>query len=139
MPERVLLVLVLAILIVAATFALRRWNASRIAGIRQAAPDWRTLGAEPDGRPTVIAFSTPSCAACHAAQSPAIQVARATLGEPTVRLIDVDAARQPEVARAFGVLTVPSTVVIAARGTRTIAVNQGFTPSARLVEQLHQS
>jgi thiol-disulfide isomerase/thioredoxin len=139
MAERFLLVLVLAILIVVGTYALRRWNARRIARIGQEAPDWRTLGAEPDGRRTVIAFSTPSCAACHAAQSPAIQVARATVGEPSVRLIDVDAARQPEVARAFGVLTVPSTVVIAARGTRIVAVNQGFTPSSRLVEQLQQS
>lgn len=139
MPERIVLVLALAALVGLGVLAVRRWNVRRIADIRRTPPDWRTLGAAPDGRRTVIAFSTPSCAACHAAQSPAIAVALAQLGEPSVRLIDVDAARQPEVARAFGVLTVPSTVVIAARGTRIVAVNQGFTPSSRLVEQLQQS
>jgi thiol-disulfide isomerase/thioredoxin len=99
-------------------------------------PNWLALGVAPDDRRTVIAFSTPSCAACHAAQSPAIEHARAELAEVDIRRIDVDVARQPEVARLFGILTVPSTVIIGPHGTRIVAVNQGFTPSARLVEQL---
>jgi len=37
----------------------------------------------------------------------------------------VDAAEKPEVARAFGVLTVPSTAVLAPKG-HLVAVNQGF-------------
>jgi len=92
------------------------------------------LGAEPDGRRTLIAFSTPSCSACHQAQTPAIELAFKQLVD--VRLLRVDAARQPDAARAFGILTVPSTVVVAAGGKHVVAVNHGFTPSQRLVEQL---
>jgi hypothetical protein len=33
-------------------------------------------------------------------------------------------------------LTVPSTVVLDADGQHIVAVNQGFAPSARLVQQL---
>jgi hypothetical protein len=117
---------------------IRQWNARRVAGLRRLAPDWRVLGVKPDGRRTVVAFSTPSCAACHVAQSPAIERARVELSGVEIRRIDVNAARIPEAARAFGIVTVPSTVVIAAQGTRIVAVNQGFTPSDRLVEQLQR-
>jgi thioredoxin-like negative regulator of GroEL len=55
-----------------------------------------------------------------------------------MRVIKVDAARQPAIARAFGVLTVPTTIVLAASG-KVIAVNQGFAPSKRLVEQLQRA
>jgi len=110
-----------------------------VSQIKQTGPDWKSLGAQPDGRRTVIAFSTPSCAACHQAQAPAIDHVRQQLGHDAVRLIKVDAARQPHVARAFGVLTVPSTVVIKASGNEIVALNQGFAPSARLAEQLQQA
>ncbi|HTD76601.1 MAG TPA: thioredoxin family protein, partial [Chloroflexota bacterium] len=103
-----------------------------------AAPLWEALGETPDGRRAVVAFSTPSCAACHTAQAPAIQVAEQQLGASSVRVIRVDASRQPEVARAFGVLTVPSTVVLEPAG-RVVAVNQGFAPSRRLIEQLQSA
>lgn len=100
------------------------------------APNWNVLGVEPDGRRTVIAFSTSSCATCHTAQSPAIERARAALADCDIRRIDVDAARQPDAARAFGILTVPSTVVISAPGTRIVVVNQGFVSSSQLEAQL---
>jgi hypothetical protein len=54
-------------------------------------------------------------------------------------VIPVDAARRPEVARAFGILTVPSTVVIGAAGKQIVAINQGFAPSGRLLEQLRRA
>jgi len=137
MAERIILVAVFAALVFAAVVIVRRLNARRVAGLQAVAPDWSALGAAPDGRRTLIAFSTPSCAACHRAQTPAIEVAFKQLGD--VRLIRVDAARQPEAARAFGILTVPSTVVLAAGGEHIVAVNQGFAPSSRLVQQLHQA
>jgi hypothetical protein len=136
MLERVLLIAVLSLVVVAAVLLVRRWNAGRQRQLQQSAPDWAALGAEPDGRRTLIAFSTPSCAACHQAQAPAIDLVRKQLGEDAVRVIRVDAARQPQAARAFGILTVPSTVVVTAGGQQIVAVNQGFAPSTRLVQQL---
>jgi hypothetical protein len=138
MAERIVLVAVFAAVIVAAVMVVRRLNARRVAGLQAVGPDWSALGAQPDGRRTLIAFSTPSCAACHQAQAPAIEVAFKQLVDE-VRLIRVDAARQPEAARAFGILTVPSTVVLDADGEHIVAVNQGFAPSATLLQQLRQA
>jgi F plasmid transfer operon protein len=139
MPERIALVVALIAILTVAVLFTRTWNAQRIHLVQQAAPNWDALGVQPDGRRTLIAFSTPSCAACHKAQTPAIDVARTQFGEQAVRVIPVDAARQPRAAEAFGILTVPSTVVVAASGSQIVAVNQGFASSARLVEQLQHA
>ena len=139
MLERVALVIAVAFALTLAVVAIRRWNRRRLARLRQVSPDWNVLGTAPDSRRTLIAFSTPSCAACHQAQAPAIDLVRAQLGEEALRVIRVDAASEPRAARAFGILTVPSTVVVAAGGQRIVAVNQGFAPTARLVEQLQSA
>jgi thioredoxin-like negative regulator of GroEL len=95
---------------------------------------WRTLGVEPDERPMIVAFSTPGCAACHTAQKPAL-AALEERAPGVVRVIHVDAAARPEVARAFSVMTVPATVVLDARGA-VVAANQGFATTERLAEQV---
>jgi thiol-disulfide isomerase/thioredoxin len=136
MELRLIVVLALSALMVGGFVLARGWNARNVRHLKQQAPAWTVLGHQPDGRRTLIAFSTPSCAACHSAQAPAIDRAAEQLGASEVRVIRIDAARQPEVARAFGVQTVPSTVVLAADGDQIVAVNQGFTPSGRLLEQL---
>lgn len=140
MAQRLELLLVVAGLIALAILLVRAWNARRVRRLigESGAPLWDTLGDTPDGRRTLIAFSTPSCAACHTAQAPAISAVVDRLGPAEVRVIRVDAARRPEVARAFGVLTVPSTIVLAPAG-QVVAVNQGFASSSRLVEQLQRT
>ncbi len=95
---------------------------------------WQALSTAPDGRPAVVAFSTPSCAACHTAQRPALaQLERRAQG--AVRVLEVDAAARPEVARKFGVLTVPTTAILDPSG-RLTALNNGFAPLSRLAEQV---
>jgi F plasmid transfer operon protein len=140
MPERVALVLVVAAAFTLLVLFVRQLNARRLKVLQQRGPAWDRLDLQPDGRPTLIAFSTASCAACHQAQAPAIDLARKQLGgEQAVRVINIDAAQQPHAARAFGILTVPSTVVVAAEGRQIVAVNQGFASSARLLQQLQRS
>jgi len=109
----------------------------RFARLRSAGRDalWESLGTLPDGRPTVVAFSTPSCAACWTAQKPALAALQERVRDG-VRVIAVDAAQQPRVARAFGVLTVPATVVLDQSGG-VLAANQGFATADRLAAQLH--
>ena len=136
-PERLFVVITISVLLTLAIVFVRTLNARRQAALTE--PAWHVLGEQPDGRRTLIAFSTPSCAACHKAQAPAIEVVQERLGADQLRVIKVDAARQPEIAKAFGILTVPSTVVIGGEGTSIVAVNQGFAPSSRLVEQLRQA
>jgi thioredoxin-like negative regulator of GroEL len=95
---------------------------------------WDLLAAAPDGRPAVVAFSTPSCAACHTAQKPALAVLESR-AEGAVRVLEVDAASRPEVASRFGILTVPATAVLDPTG-QLRAVNHGFAGADRLAEQL---
>jgi thioredoxin-like negative regulator of GroEL len=137
MPERLAILVVVALGVGFTVVVVRRWNARRIRRL-VGTPLWEDLGERPDGRSTVVTFSTPSCAACHQAQAPAVAAVERQLGSHAVRLIRVDAAERPEVARAFGVLTVPSTAVLAPQG-HLVAVNQGFAPSNKLVEQLQRA
>src|SRR5438128_1894699 len=140
MVERLLLLLGVAVAVAVAIVVVRGWNQRRVRSLTNVAGSqtWQNLGEQPDGRRAVVSFSTPSCAACHTAQAPAVKALEAHLDPEVVRVIKVDAARQPEVARAFGVLTVPSTIVLAPTG-QVVAVNQGFAPQRRLVEQLQRA
>jgi thioredoxin-like negative regulator of GroEL len=141
MLERFAILVALGALIALAVVAMRAWNGRRLRHLlatSNAAPFWDSLGEAPDGRPTLVTFSTPSCAACRSAQAPAVSAVEERLGVSAVRVIRVDAALRPEIASAFGVQTVPSTVVLAPAG-RVVAVNQGFAPSRRLVEQLQRA
>ena len=135
MAERLAIIVLVAVMVTAAVLVIRRWNARRVIELIAQAPLWDALGESPDGRRTLVAFSTPSCAACRTAQAPAIKAVEQQLGAAEIRVIKVDASKQPQVARAFGVLTVPSTVVLEPAG-RVVAINQGFVPSRRLIEQL---
>lgn len=134
--ERALILAVLAALVAALVLSGRRLAGRRFERTRGASGDtlWESLGTTPDGRPTVVAFSTPGCTACWTAQKPALAALqqRARNG---VRVIQVDAAGQPQVARTFGVLTVPATVVLDRSGG-VLAANQGFATTDRLAAQL---
>jgi thiol-disulfide isomerase/thioredoxin len=137
--NQVLVLAVVGLLVVALVVAGRTAAASRLRRLRRlgAGPLWSALGAAPDGRPTIVAFSTPGCAACRAVQQPAL-AALQQRARDGVRVIHVDAAERPEVARVFGILTVPATVVIDADGD-VRAANQGFATTEKLVAQLEVS
>jgi thioredoxin-like negative regulator of GroEL len=107
----------------------RAWTRRRLQSVASAPPVlWGLLGAHPNGRPTVVAFSTPSCKEC-GLQS------RILAGLSPLRVINVDAAARPDVAHAFGVLTAPSTAVLGGDGS-LVAVNHGLALSEKLREQL---
>jgi thiol-disulfide isomerase/thioredoxin len=134
--ERLLVVAALAVLVAGLIAGGRALARGRFSELRASDPDrlWAALRAEPDGRPTIVAFSTPSCAACRAAQEPALAALQAQVGGD-LRVIHVDAAERPEVAGTFGVLTVPATVVLDRLG-RVAAANQGFATADQLALQL---
>jgi thioredoxin-like negative regulator of GroEL len=78
-----------------------------------------------------VAFSTPSCKEC-GLQS------RILAGLNPLRVINVDAAARPDVAHAFGILTAPSTAILAGDGS-LVAVNHGLALSETLREQLDEA
>lgn len=88
----------------------------------------------PPGRPMVLAFTSPDCAACQAAQRPALAELAARAGDG-VQIREVDVLADRETARAFGVFSVPSTAVLDATG-RVVALNIGFASADRLLAQL---
>jgi thioredoxin-like negative regulator of GroEL len=133
---RALLLVGISLGLVLGTVLARAWAARRARAVRatSTAELWARLGATSDGRPTVVAFSSPSCAACHTAQRPAL---RALASTHDVRTIEIDVASQPDVARAFGILSVPATVLLSDAGV--LRINHGFRSAQALAQQLAEA
>jgi thioredoxin-like negative regulator of GroEL len=136
MIERFLIILSLALVVVAAALAVRAWSGRRVAGLNTAQSRglWNALGESPDGRPSLVVFSTPSCTACRTAQHPAVEAVEARFGG-ALRILKVDLSRRPAVGHAFKVLTAPSTVVLSGDG-RVGSFNHGFAPADQLAAQV---
>ncbi len=87
-----------------------------------------------NGRPAVLAFTSPDCAACEATQHPALEeLSVRTGGQVDIREVNVLAAGS--LVRALGIFSVPSTVVVDGGG-RVVAVNIGYAATDRLLAQL---
>lgn len=84
--------------------------------------------------PAVIAFTHRLCVPCRTQQLPALERLRQLSG-PGLRVDVVDVERHPDVARRFGIFTVPSTVVVGPDG-RVVAFNHGFADERKLLRQL---
>ncbi|MEA2635690.1 MAG: hypothetical protein QOJ33_2160 [Chloroflexota bacterium] len=136
MIERFLIVLSLAVIVGAAVVAVRAWSGRRVAALKagQARGLWNALGESPDGRPSLVVFSTPSCTACRTAQHPAVEAVEARFGG-ALRILKIDLSRRPAVGHAFKVLTAPTTVVLAGDG-RVGSFNHGFAPADQLAAQV---
>lgn len=85
-------------------------------------------------KPVLVYFTTPDCAPCKTVQRPAIDRISNMLGE-TLEVVEIDAYEQPELARTWGVMSVPTTFVIDARGEARY-VNNGVARAEKLLEQI---
>ena len=88
------------------------------------------------GIPAILYFTTPGCAPCKAVQRPALQNVQALLGE-RLQVIEVDAEARPDLANYWGVLSVPTTFIIDARGEPR-RVNHGVASTDKLLGQLEE-
>jgi thioredoxin 1 len=88
-----------------------------------------------DGTPTLLYFTTPDCAPCRTIQRPAIQRLQEIIGD-SVKVVEVDASAQPEIASRWGVLSVPTTFVIDTNGEAR-HVNHGVTSTETLMRQIN--
>jgi len=109
----------------------RAYAAARVRQTLAAAP---AAPAAPAAGIRILAFSSEDCSPCHTLQRPALN---RLLGERQgqVSVVEVDAASSPELTRRYGVLTVPTTVVLDASG-KAHAVNYGFAPAGKLLAQV---
>ncbi|MDR7486887.1 MAG: thioredoxin family protein [Armatimonadota bacterium] len=108
-----------------------KWRRRRV--MRARAQDVvETFGAAQAGA-LILSFSAPDCAPCKMIQRPALDaLARQYPGRVVVR--DVDALAYEALVERFGILTVPSTVVIGPDGG-VRAINHGAATAERLAAQ----
>lgn len=117
-----------------ATFAfVNRLARRNSAGKLAALGNLRRRGARP--RRLLVYFTTPECIPCQTVQAPAIREVQAQLKD--VEVIKIDATQKPELADQWGVVSVPTTFLVSARG-QVRHINRGVARAQRLMEQLAQ-
>jgi thioredoxin-like negative regulator of GroEL len=130
MTERLLIALIVLLLIavigVAWQAGVARWRRRRLSA----------TVLESAKLPRLITFSTSGCAECRTQR----RILDGVLAEWTggVDVAYVDAISEPTLARSFGVIVVPTTVVAAPDG-RIIGVNGGLADAHRLLRQLSEA
>ncbi len=102
----------------------------------RAAKNMSTANQTPPGNPQLLYFTTPDCAPCKTVQRPAVRQVQSILGD-RLQVVEVNAYEQPEIARQWGVLSVPTTFIIDAQG-KPRHVNHGVTPAGRLLAQIQE-
>jgi thiol-disulfide isomerase/thioredoxin len=85
-------------------------------------------------KPVLVYFTTPDCAPCKTVQRPAIHRVSNLLGE-RLEVIEIDATERPDLAKLWGVMSVPTTFVLDARGQARY-VNNGVARAEKLLEQI---
>jgi thiol-disulfide isomerase/thioredoxin len=131
MIERALILVAVAAALAVGYRLVGVWQARRLRALEGDRP---FAGLLPVGFPAVVAFTLPGCAECKARQSPALRRLSESLGERVVvRTLTV--SEYPELADKLGLLTVPATAVLDARGVLR-HLNQGFADEGRLAGQL---
>ena len=93
-----------------------------------------TLFPSMPNKPVIVYFTTPDCAPCKTVQRPAIQKVANLLGE-NLEIVEIDATERPDLAKTWGVLSVPTTFLLDAHGEARY-VNNGVTRVEKLMEQI---
>ena len=93
------------------------------------------LGPIRSGAFILVYFSSPSCAVCSTVQRPAIERLSNLLGD-SLQVFEIDATKEPELARRWDVVNVPATFLINPRGELHHA-NHGIARAENLLLQLH--
>jgi thiol-disulfide isomerase/thioredoxin len=89
---------------------------------------------EHHNRPTLVYFWTPNCAVCKSSQTRIVDELAGELDDD-VEVIKINALDAPQQARAFGIMTVPTTVVLGPKGD-VRRINTGVIDTITLREQL---
>jgi thioredoxin-like negative regulator of GroEL len=84
--------------------------------------------------PSILYFTGETCTICHTAQKPALRALAAGI-DPDVEIREIDIAVEPEVARRYRVMSLPTTIVLDASGQVT-DINVGFANGEVLRRQL---
>jgi len=85
-------------------------------------------------KPVIVYFTTPDCVPCKTVQRPAIDRVSNLFGEK-LQVVEIDATERPDLAKTWGVMSVPTTFLLDSRGEARY-VNNGVARAEKLMEQL---
>lgn len=132
MTERAIILATVVILAATAYAGWQVWQRRRLRQAAQAAAPAEVLQMMDGARPAVLYFTTPECAQCRLQQAPILSQLAARVD---VAIHKLDAVEQEALARFYGIMTVPTTVVLDSH-RRPVAVNHGVAPLTKLLDQL---
>ena len=134
MIERILILIVFVTVVVAGYWLWRQVQARRTQTLAAAAvPPALANTIDPD-RPNLLYFTTEQCAQCRFQQAPILTQLQ---NKMDVMIHKLDAVEQEALAHFYGIMTVPTTVVLDAQ-LRPVAINHGVAPLQTLQAQLAQ-
>lgn len=131
MVTRFLILLAVTIVVLGGWSLLRLWRTVKLRSLAAYAPLSKFV---PAGKAAVVAFTAPYCRDCDTLQAPALARLQAGLRE-SVTVTTLSALENPDLVDQLGILTVPSTVVVDARGN-VKHLNLGYASETRLRKQL---
>ncbi len=127
-------------LALAAGLILLGWLAFRLAqhfNLKRAARVSGRIGGNRPGVPTIVLFTSPDCVPCKVAQVPALHKLEQML-DHRLQVIEVNTYENPDMAREWGVMSLPTTFVLDAQGAPQ-QVNYGVTAAEKLYEQVRKA
>ncbi len=135
MLERILILLAVSALCYAGYIALRGASTWRLRTLQtsRAPQDDSPLTEIVAVGPALLYFTTDTCAQCRFQQAPILQQLQTQVAALSV--ITLDAVQRQELARHFGILTVPSTVLLDGQ-RKPVAINHGVAPLQKLRAQV---
>jgi thioredoxin-like negative regulator of GroEL len=84
--------------------------------------------------PSILYFTGEACTICHTAQKPALRALAADI-DPGIEIREIDIAAEPDLARRYRVMSLPTTIVLDTAGQVT-EINVGFASGEVLRRQL---
>ena len=85
-------------------------------------------------KPVIVYFTTPDCVPCKTIQRPALDKVTTFFGEK-LQVVEIDATERPDLAKVWGVMSVPTTFLLDSRGEARY-VNNGVARVEKLMQQL---
>ena len=134
MLERFLILLAGVAIAAIACLLWRAWQRRRLAAVAAHAAPPEVLRLVEGARPAILYFTTPECAQCRLQQAPILNQLAAKVD---VAVHKLDAVEQETLARFYGIMTVPTTVVLDPQ-LRPVAVNHGVAPLPKLLAQVER-
>lgn len=131
MIERLFILAITVIVAALATWIWQRRREQQLQGVR--ADDFSSASAVP----TVLYFSADWCGQCRLQQRPIIDRLLSSMSD-CFELREVDVEAETNLAKRFGVVTLPTTVVVAPSG-RVVARNTGVTQHVTLNTQIQEA